>query len=119
MGELLSAQGFTEVEAADANSNYIRHCIVKGWYKKTYELYLGLPRTDSFNNPTIPEDLRGRFDCVVGCGVFYEGHIPAEGFVDAYDMLKTGGYFVTSLRKEQYWVKGDHFGYKDTLDRLV
>ena len=61
-------------------------------------MYHGLPRGPD-NAPTIPENLRGRFDCVVGAGVFYHGHIPKEGFMDAYDMLKPGGHFVFGLRK--------------------
>ena len=63
--------------------------------------------------------MKGRFDLVVGCGVFYEGHVPAAGFIDAYDMLRVGGHFVTSLRKDQYWVNGNEFGYKDAMDKLI
>ena len=72
MGELLHAKGFTHIEGADATASYVRHVLEQGWYSEAYELYLGVP--------PIREDLQGRFDVVVGCGVFYEGHIPAAGF---------------------------------------
>ena len=69
-------------------------------------MFLGAQRNRENNDePTIPENLRNRFDIVMGTGVFLEGHIPCNAWHDAYDMLKTGGYFITSLSKN-YWVNG-------------
>ena len=51
-------------------------------------------------------------------GVFLDGHIPYHGFDDAHAMCKTGGYFVTSIRKS-YYVNGEEHGYKDKLDELI
>ena len=80
-------------------------------------MFCGLPRGPD-NAPTIPEDLQGRFDCVVGSGVFCDGHVPKEGFLDAYDMLKPGGHFVFCLRKK-FWVDGGELGYKDLMEQLI
>ena len=80
-------------------------------------MFLGLPR-GADNAPTIPDHLQGRFDCVMGTGVYYEGHIPKEGFLDAYDMLKIGGHFCFGIRK-YYWVDGENFGYKDAIESLI
>ena len=44
MGRLLSEKGYTSIEGADATAEYVKHCAESGWYKKTYEMYLGLPR---------------------------------------------------------------------------
>ena len=82
-------------------------------------MFLGLPRNPENNDePTIPENLRERFDVVFGTGVFFEGHIPCNAWHDAYDMLKTGGYFVTSIRKFM-WENGEKEGYKDMMDKLI
>ena len=80
-------------------------------------MFCGLPRGHD-NEPTIPDDLHGRFDCVVGSGVFADGHVPKEGFLDAYDMLKPDGHFVFCLRKK-YWVDGGKLGYKDLMEQLI
>ena len=63
-------------------------------------------------------NLCGKFDLVVGSGVFLDGHIPNAGFDDAHAMLKTGGYFVTSIR-QSYYVDGEEHGYKDKLDEMI
>ena len=83
VGKALSAKGYRHIEGGDATAQYVQHCNDSGWYERVYEMYHGLPRGPD-NAPTIPDDLQGRFDCVVGAGVFYHGHIPKEGFLDAY-----------------------------------
>ena len=117
MGKYLSPKGYNRIEGADATAHFVKHCNESGWYERCYEMFLGLPRGPD-NAPTIPDHLQNRFDCVMGTGVYYEGHIPKEGFLDAYDMLKIGGHFCFGIRK-YYWVDGEKFGYKDAMESLI
>ena len=54
----------------------------------------------------LPSDWLGKYDLVVGVGVYGGGHIPKGGFDDAHALLKTGGVFVCALRK-LYITEGD------------
>ena len=65
-----------------------------------------------------PEALKNRFDVVTASGVFMPDHMPAVAMDDIHASLKTGGYFVTAMRKSLY-VNGEEEGYKDKLDELV
>ena len=47
-----------------------------------------------------------------------KGHMPASALAEIVDYIKTGGYFVTAMRKI-YW-KDDHpSGYKAKIDELL
>ena len=66
----------------------------------------------------MPEELKTQFDVCVASGVWGHGHIQSKGLHDIFGLLKPGGLFVTGMRT-MYWVNGDDFGYKDTLDDYV
>ena len=53
-----------------------------------------------------PEELKDRFDLVVGSGILMAGHIPYNGLDDIHASLKTNGYFATALRSV-YMVNGE------------
>ena len=106
MGRLLHQEGFTNIEGADASSQFVKEAGKSGWYKKTRELWFGR------GVENLPKDLLKKFDLVMASGVFLDGHIPREGFEDAHAMCKKGGYFLTSIRKS-YYVNGEEHGYKD------
>ena len=112
MGKLLNAQGFTNIMGGDATPQFVEVAAKTGWYKSTQVLWFGKGVDE------LPNDLKNRFDLVMGSGVFLEGHIPCAGFEDAHAMCKTGGYFITSIRKT-YWDDNDEFGYKRKIDELV
>ena len=112
MGKLLKKEGFTNIDGADASSEFVRIAQESGWYQDVREFWFAR------GVDQLPNEWKGRYDIVVASGVFLEGHIPAAGFDDAHALCKTGGYFITSIRK-QYWENGHEFGYKDKIDELV
>ena len=111
LGKLLSAEGFTNIEGADASSSFVETASASGWYRNCSEIWFGK------GVENLPEYLLEKFDVVMASGVFLDGHIPAAGFDDAHAMTKSGGYFVTSIRRSYYEI-GEEHGYKDKLDEL-
>ena len=111
MGKLLKAEGFTNIDGADASQSFVDKANETGWYKKCQVIWFGK------GVENLPKDLLGSYDLVMGSGVFLDGHIPATGFDDAHAMCKPGGYFITSIRRS-YYEKGEEHGYRDKLDEL-
>lgn len=93
MGKLLHAQGYTNIEAADATQSYVDIASTSGWYTNCSVIWFGK------GVEALPATLLGKYDLVMATGVFLDGHIPASGFDDAHAMCKPGGYFITSIRR--------------------
>ena len=51
-------------------------------------------------------------------GVWIEGHIPNQGFDDAFTALKPGGMLISCLRN-RYWNLGDPCGYREKLNEYI
>ena len=111
MGRLLQAEGFTNIQGADASAEFVRIANETGNYTGCHERYFGN------GVDKLAADMLNKYDVVLGSGVFLDGHIPAAGFEDCHAMLKTGGHFVTSIRK-MYYVDGHEYGYKEKLDEM-
>lgn len=112
MGKLLKAQGFNDIQGADASTKFNEVGRATGAYKECREVWFGR------GVDQLPRDFLMRFDVVMGSGIFMDGHIPAAGFDDVHAMCKTGGHFITSMRKV-YYQDGHEYGYKEKLDSLV
>jgi len=112
MGELLSAEGFTHIEAGDASGDLLASAAAKGWYSHTEVRWFGQ------GVDKLPADKVGTFDLVVASGVWIKGHIPCAAMNDCHALLKIGGHFLTAMRS-YYWVNGEAEGYKDACDALV
>lgn len=110
MGKLLHAEGYNDIEGADASENFVQVAAETGCYRRTRHLYFGM------GVQNLPADMIGQYDLVVGVGVFGGDHIPKEGLDDAHAMLKTGGIFLTCLRKI-YMDDSSNFGSK--LQELI
>ena len=112
LGRLLRAAGYTNVSGADASVEFCRVATESGNYQSVRAFWF------SRGVSNLPAEWVGSFDLVMASGVFLEGHIPAAGFEDAHALCKTGGHFITSMRK-QYYVDGHEYGYKEKLDEMV
>lgn len=112
LGKLLTKEGFTNIEGADASSEFVKKASETGWYTKLTTLFFGR------GVEALPADMVGKQDLVMASGVYLDGHIPASGFDDMHAMCKTGGHFITSMRAI-YNVAGEEHGYKDKLDELI
>jgi len=51
-------------------------------------------------------------------GTWLAGHIPCSGMDDCHALLKTGGYFVTSMRM-MYWLDNHECHFKDKVYELI
>ena len=111
MGKLAAAEGFTTIDAADASQNFVDTASASGWYRNCTLIWFGK------GVEALPPALIGVYDVVMASGVFLDGHIPASGFEDAHTMLKTGGYFVTSMRRS-YYELGVEQAYREKLDEM-
>ena len=111
LGKLLAAEGFTNIDGADASQNFVDTANKTGWYKNCSVVWFGK------GVENLPKELLGKYDIVMASGVFLDGHIPDTGFDDAHAMCKPGGYFVTSIRRS-YYERGEEHGYREKLDQL-
>ena len=111
LGKLLSAEGFTNIEGGDASQNFVDTVRASGWYQNSSVIWFGK------GVENLPPAMLAKYDIVMATGVFLDGHIPATGFDDAHAMTKSGGYFVTSIRRS-YYENGEEHGYKEKLDEL-
>ena len=112
LGRLLTAKGFTNIDGADCAPHFNEAAIQSGCYKNVREMWFG-------KGPEhLPAELVGKYDLVMGTGIFMDGHISADGFDEAHAMLKTGGHFITSMR-QYYYVDGHEYGYKERIHQLV
>lgn len=112
LGKLLSQKGFTNLDAADASPQYVRIASESGWYNSVSEFWFGR------GVENLPDEMVMQYDVVMGTGIFMDGHIPGAGMDDAHALLKTGGHFVTCMRR-CYYENGEEHGYKDKLDELI
>ena len=111
-GILLGEKGFKNIFGIDASENFLDNLKNIPSYTESRNMFLG-KGVDKF-----PDELKNRFDIVVGAGVWIKSHIPAEGMEDVFAALKVGGYFVSATRA-LYWVKGQEQGYKDMIDKYI
>lgn len=111
MGKLLKAQGFTNIEGADASQKYVETANASGWYTSCSVIWFGK------GVDALPASVVGKYDLVMASGVFVDGHIPSAGFEDAHAMLKSGGHFITSMRRS-YYEPGESHGYREKLDEM-
>ena len=111
LGRLLTEQGFSHIDSADASEKSCKVASDSGWYKSNRCMYFGN------GVDQLPANWIGSYDIVMASGVFSKGHIPAEGFDDVFAMLKRGGHFVTSFRKS-YLDDEDELGFKAKLEQL-
>ena len=109
MGKLLNAEGYTNIEGADASQTFVDTSNASGWYTSCHVRWFGM------GVEALAPAMLGKYDLVMATGVFLEGHIPPSGFDDAHAMMKTGGYFVTSLRLSEW----ENSGYKAKIDEFV
>ena len=109
IGILLKEKGFTNIMGVDASDNLLVKLMQTGAYKDSRCVFLGLG-LDKW-----PEDLKNRFDMVTASGCFMSGHIPNAGFDDIHASLKTGGFFVASMRST-YWTDGK---FKDKTEEMT
>ena len=65
---------------------------------------------------SLPSDQLAKYDLVMSTGCISKGHIPPQGFEDAHALLKTGGHFVTCIRKLYYEPDSE---YRQKLDELI
>ena len=109
MGKLLNAEGYTNIEGADASQTFVDTSNASGWYTSCHVRWFGM------GVEALAPAMLGKYDLVMATGVFLEGHIPPSGFDDAHAMMKTGGYFVSAIRLPVW----ENEGYKAKIDELV
>ena len=112
MGKMLQEKGYSNIDGADASANFVRVAGESGWYRKTYHQFFGM------GVDKLPSDWYGKYDLVVGVGVYGGGHIPKEGFDDAHALLKTGGVFIFAIRKP-WFTEGDENQFYEHLQGMI
>ena len=113
MGKLLRAEGYSNIDGADASENFVKVANQTGWYRKCHQRLFGL------GEDHLDQNLKGTYDLVVAVGVFGGGHIPKEGYDDAYAMLKPGGHFVACIRKKYHDPSNAEEGFYDKIQELI
>ena len=92
IADMLSKEGYTNINGADASEKFVEFAKSKGWYKECDAFFFGVG-LDKF-----PAKHHGKYDCCCASGVFVPNHMPPAAMDDIHISLKTGGYFVTAMR---------------------
>lgn len=92
IGELLSKQGYNNIEGFDLSAGMLKKAANKGYYIALSRQALGEPLTFPDNN----------FDAVILSGVFLKGHAPSSSFDELIRITKVNGYIIFTLRSELY-----------------
>ena len=109
---MLHAQGYVNIDGADASEKSVEYAKSKGWYTNCDAFFFG-NGVDAF-----PDKFKGKFDCCTASGVWMPNHMPTSAMDDMHCSLKIGGYLVTAMRSYLY-VDGEKHGYKDKMDELI
>ena len=115
IGEMLgqSSLGYSNIDGVDATPNYVQTAKASGNYRETGVCWVGNGLEKFPWN-----DCKGKYELVVGCGVYYEGHFPKEAFDDHVEATKPGGHILFGVR-ELYWESGEKNGFYDKIHDLI
>ena len=93
VGEALAELGYTNITAVDLSPQMLE--VARG--KQVYQaLYQGdLENSLSFVEPNS-------FDAIISVGVFTYGHATPQALHNLFPLLKSGGYFVLTVRVDYY-----------------
>ena len=92
----LVKRGFSLLDGFDLSQGMLDVAKGKGWYRALQIGILG-------ENLGYPDD---QYDAAIATGVFSVGHAPASGFDEVVRIVKSGGYFVITLRPDIYEANG-------------
>lgn len=96
IASMLHANGYNNIDGADASDKFVEHSREKGWYKECDVVWFG-------NGVEVfPAKLKGKYDCCCASGVFLPNHMPPSAMDDIHCSLKAGGYFITAMRSYLY-----------------
>lgn len=93
VGEALARLGYTNITGTDLSEGMLEIGRKKQVYKALYQGNLEYPL--DFATPET-------FDAIISVGVFTFGHAPPEGIQNLFPLLKSGGYFVFTVRVDYY-----------------
>lgn len=93
VGEALAELGYTNITGTDLSEEMLEIGRKKNVYKALYQSNLEYPL--DFATPET-------FDAIISVGVFTFGHAPPEGLHNLFPLLKSGGYFVLTVRVDYY-----------------
>ncbi|MEO1430881.1 MAG: methyltransferase domain-containing protein [Cyanobacteria bacterium J06633_8] len=93
VGETLAELGYTNITAVDLSSEMLKIAEKKQVYQALYQG--DLQQTLDFAQPSS-------FDAIISVGVFTYGHVEPQALHNLFDLLKSGGYFVLTVRVDYY-----------------
>ncbi|NEO42149.1 MAG: methyltransferase domain-containing protein [Moorea sp. SIOASIH] len=93
VGEALADLGYTNITAVDFSEEMLEVARKKQVYTALHQGNVAEPLT--FSTPEA-------FDGIVVLGVFTFGHAHPKGLRNLFELLKSGGYFVLTLRVDYY-----------------
>ena len=93
VGEALAELGYRNITATDLSSEMLEVARKKQVYKALYQGNLEEPLDFSQTNS---------FDAIISVGVFTFGHAQPQALENLFLLLKSGGYFVLTVRVDYY-----------------
>ncbi len=93
VGEALAELGYTNITAVDLSSEMLEVARKKQVYQALYQG--DLENSLSFVEPNS-------FDAIISVGVFTYGHATPQALHNLFPLLKSGGYFVLTVRVDYY-----------------
>lgn len=108
IGELLSKEGYTNIDGLDISPDMLEVAKGKGCYKS---LICGSIGNKSL---AIPDD---QYDALLCIGCVTLGHIKPNGISEMLDMIKPGGLYLFTIRTDA--ADAVEYGYKQIIDELV
>jgi ubiquinone/menaquinone biosynthesis C-methylase UbiE len=106
VGEALSALGYTQIVGVDLSEEMLEIARKKQVYQ---DLYQGnLEETLNFLD-------NESFDAIISVGVFTFGHVHPQALKNLFSLLKSGGYFLLTVRVDYY---NTNASLKEVLEEL-
>ncbi len=93
VGEALAELGYSNITAVDLSADMLEVARSKQVYQALYQGNL-----ESALNFATPNS----FDAIISVGVFTYGHVPPQALSNLFPLLKSGGYFVLTVRVDYY-----------------
>ena len=108
IGDELVKRGYAPIDGCDASEKMLDICKTKGTYKDVRQLYLCKQQ--------IPEEWKGKYDCIVSAGLMTFDHCDSSVLEEKYSCLRKDGPGIIIFTMRPHYM--DTHGYGEYLKKM-